>query len=143
MAEIIYHHCGKRISQDETDIRWLSREDIQIFNRHLLMCGQKPISQDTWNQICDNDTLYCLLFVNGLPVARACVERYSETVWEVADVRVAKSYRNNGFAFKVCLFVLNYILEHNKTAAIRTENDNYPMQKVIEKLGFVAQNDDN
>lgn len=136
MAEIVYHYRGKHIKQDETDIRWLSRDNLEIFNQHLLMCGQKTLSEDVWNQIYDDGTIYCLLFSERKPVARACVEKYSETMWEIADVRVAKCCRNKGFAFKVCLFVLNYILEYNKTATIRTEEANYPMQRVIEKMGF-------
>lgn len=62
MAEIIYHYNGKLLKQDETDIRWLSRNDLEIFN-HLLMCGQKTLSKDAWNQIYDDGTIYCLLFL--------------------------------------------------------------------------------
>lgn len=121
------------------NIRWLSRNDLEIFNHHLLICGQKTIAKDVWDQIYDDGTIYCLLFFERMPVARACVEKYSEEMWEIADVRVAKYWRNKGFAFKVCLFVLNYILKYNRTATIRTEEDNYSMQRVIEKLGFVSQ----
>ena len=77
------------------------------------------------------------MFENGIPVARACVEKYSNEAWEVADVRVVKSYRNKGFAYRVSLFVLKYILDNGKTATIRTEEDNYSMQRVISKLGFM------
>jgi len=38
----------------------------------------------------------------------------------------------------VCAYVLEYILENNRIPTIRTEEDNYPMQKVISKLGFAA-----
>lgn len=140
MAEILYHYNGKHIKQDDTDVRWLSRNDLEIFNHHLLICGQKTLARDVWNQIYDDGTIYCMLFLDEMPVARACVEKYSETMWEIADVRVAKDRRNKGCAFKVCSFVLNYILEQDRTVTIRTEEDNYYMQRVIKKLGFVSQN---
>jgi len=54
----------------------------------------------------------------------------------VADVRVSRDYRNQGFAYAVCIFVLNYILENKKVPTIRTEEDNFAMQRVIEKIGF-------
>ena len=82
-------------------------------------------------------TIYCLLFENGIPAARACVEKHSDEEWEIADVRVVKSHRNKGCAYEVSLFVLKYILDNNKNATIRTEEDNYPMQRVISKLGFI------
>ncbi len=95
------------------------------------------MEQRIWDEVCEEGTLYCLLFEKGTPVARACVEKYSEEAWEIADVRVVKSFRNRGFACEVCSFVLQYILDNNKNATIRTEEDNYPMQRVIEKLGFI------
>ncbi len=69
-------------------------------------------------------------------VGRACAEKYSQNAWEVADVRIAKSYRNQGYAYRLCHFVLSYILSQAKTATIRTEEDNFAMQRVIKKLGF-------
>lgn len=51
-------------------------------------------------------------------------------------MRVAKDYRNKGFACEISRFVTNYILRQGKTATIRTEEDNYQMQRVIMKLGF-------
>jgi len=69
-------------------------------------------------------------------VARACAEKYSEDFWEIADVRTVKEFRNHEYAYQLCLFVLTYILSQNKTATIRTEEDNDAMQKVIRKLGF-------
>lgn len=77
-----------------------------------------------------------MLFENGVPVARACVEKYSEDTWEVADVRVVRNFRNRGYAYDVCSFVLQYILNNGKNATIRTEEDNSAMKRVIEKLGF-------
>jgi len=136
MAEIIYRYYGRCIDSDSTNIRWLTRDELSLFNDHLLLCGQKPLSQERWYHAYDKGTVYCLFFDAKLPVARACVEKYSESMWEVADVRVSRDYRNQGLAYAVCIFVLNYILENKKVPTIRTEEDNFAMQRVIEKIGF-------
>lgn len=136
MPEILYAYRGEPIQLDFAKIRWLKKEELSLFNEHLLLCGQKPLSQDVWNEVYNEGTIYCLLFDEKLPVARACVEKYSDNRWEVADVRVARSYRNRGFAYAVSVYVLNYILKNTKTPTIRTEDDNQAMQRVIEKIGF-------
>ena len=136
MAEIIYYYYGAPAAPTAARIRWLQRGDLQSFNHHLFLCEQNPLDAKTWDSIYNEGTMDCLLFVDNLPVARACVEKYSETMWEVADVRVVKAYRNNGFAGEVSRYVTNYIVSHGKTATIRTEEDNFPMQRVIVRLGF-------
>lgn len=117
-------------------IRWLSAGDYPVFCLHLELCGQKPLSKQIWDQIFTEGTAYCGFFVGDKMAGRACVEKYSQNAWEIADVRVAKPYRNQGYASILCRFVMSYILSEGKTATIRTEDDNYAMQKVIEKLGF-------
>lgn len=141
MAEIIYQYHGEATKADFSDIRWLNENELSVFNRHLECCGQKPISDELWAKIYTEGTVYCLLWCDGLPVARACVEPYSSDKWEVSDVRVAKEYRNRGFAYRVSLFVRNHILKQNKIPTIRTEQDNVAMQRVIQKLGFEPMRD--
>ena len=137
MPEIIYHFPGKEVKKPRSNIRWLSVNDLNIFNEHLFLCGQRSLDQSEWDEIYNEGTQCCVLFVDSVPAARACVEKYSADAWEVADVRVARPFRNRGLAFNVCSGVLQYILDHGKIATIRTEEDNTPMQRVIEKLGFV------
>ena len=137
MAEIVYQFVGNKVENNTQSIRWISREELDLFNTHLSLCSQNILTQSVWEEIYDEGTIYCILFENGIPVARACVEKYSNEAWEVADVRVVKSHRNKGFAYEVSLFVLKYILDSSKKATIRTEEDNYPMQRVISKLGFM------
>lgn len=135
MAVIIYKYNGKCEGHSNSDIRWLTVDDMEVFNEHLKLCGQRQLEQTKWIAI-RNEATYCLLFENGVPVARACVERYSDDAWEVGDVRVVRDFRNRGFAYQVCAFVLQYVLENKKTPTMRTEEDNHPMRRVIEKLGF-------
>lgn len=125
------------------NIRWLTIQDYEIFNQHLALCGQKPLSQDVWKEIDAEGTVYCGLFLNNHMIARAAVEKYSPGRWEVADVRVVKSHRCQGYAFEVCAFVLRSILNAGKTATIRTEEDNLAMQRVIARLGFVRDSSQN
>ena len=141
MAEIIYRFPGSETVNPSPNIRWLSRNDLPLFNEHLTLCGQRNLEERNWNEIYEEGTIYCLLFADGVPTARACVEKYSDDAWEVADVRVAQAFRNRGFAYWVCSWVLGYILEHGKIATIRTEEDNNSMQRVIDKLGFVPATD--
>lgn len=135
--EIIYEKIEQAERQPAfSDIRWLSVGEHAIFRTHLELCGQKCVPESVWTGIYDAGTIYCGLFVEERMVGRACVEKYSPDAWEVADVRVAGPYRNRGYAYRLCHFVLAYILSQGRTATIRTEEDNSAMQRVIEKLGF-------
>lgn len=120
----------------DSNIRWLSDNEYSIFNAHLELCGQKQLAKLSWDEIYNEGTVYCGYFTEGKMAGRACVEKYSESAWEVADVRVAKPYRNQEYAYKLCYFVLSYIVSQGKIATIRTEEDNFAMQRVIEKIGF-------
>ena len=141
MPEIIYKYTpsAPRPSVPSADIRWLTPADYPIFAEHLTLCGQRPISEDVWHEICDEGTIYCGLFTDGIMTARACREILSDGVWEISDVRTAQDYRSRGQALAVCDFVLEYILGAGKTPSIRTEEHNIAMQKVIAKLGFTPQ----
>jgi predicted GNAT family acetyltransferase len=135
--EILYY--TKEAADDAVpcrDIRWLSVGDYAVFLEHLELCGQRILEESEWKSAYREGTVYCGLFEDGRMVARACVEKYSSNAWEIADVRTARPYRDKGYAGLVCGFVLRYILNHGKTATIRTEEDNEIMKKVIGKLGF-------
>lgn len=140
MAEIVYEYlfAEKKEIDSSLCIRWLSKDELCIFNKHLELCGQTIIDNTLWDEILEEGTIYAGLFIDSKMVARACVEKYSNEAWEIADVRVAREFRNKGFAYNVCSYVLEYILENERVPTIRTEEDNYPMQKVISKLGFIS-----
>lgn len=141
MAEILYKYLlkDKREIDSSLCIKWLDKTELQDFNIHLQLCGQTVIDNSLWNKIYDEGTIYAGLFLEGKMVARACVEKYSNEAWEIADVRVVNVFRNRGFAYALCSYVLYYILNNKKIPTIRTEDDNYPMQKLISKLGFVSE----
>ena len=134
--EILFSKTSSSVDDVSANVRWLNVDELPVYNRHLVLCGQKTLSAERWNTIVNEGTIYCGLFADGEMVARAAVEKYSEDKWEVSDVRTAREYRNHGCARQVCLFVMNYIFRHGRTATIRTEIDNTPMLSVIRSLGF-------
>ena len=140
IVEILYSYpleAKACVSGNFSNIRWLAREDYPIFAHHLELCGQRAISKEKWEEICRFGTVYCGLFHEGNMIARACREVLSDEKWEIADVRVVSGYRNQGYALEICRFVLAHILSEGKTPTIRTEKENLPMQRVIQKLGFL------
>lgn len=141
MAEILYKYLlrKKREIDSSLCIKWLCKEELHVFNNHLELCGQAVIDNAKWHKILGEGTIYAGLFIDTKMVARACVEKYSNEAWEISDVRVAREFRNKGFAYNVCSYILEYILENERIPTIRTEDDNYPMQKVISKLGFTSE----
>ena len=136
MSETVYRYRGPMPEAPSGSIRWLKPAEYEVFARHLELCGQKPLPKDIWDELEGEGTAYCGLFEDGEMVARAAVDRYSEDLWEVSDVRTAKPWRNRGYAEAVCRFVMRLILESGRTPTIRTEDDNAPMRRVIEKLNF-------
>lgn len=139
MPEVIYIYEPNHVEilkPSDGTVRWLANDELDVFNGHLLLCEQGPASLELWHSIEKEGTSYCGCFVGGNMVARAAVEKYSPDKWEVADVRVARPYRNRGYAKAVCTFVMDYIIAHGRTPTIRTEDYNEPMKKVIASLGF-------
>ena len=138
--EILYyiHNAINDTAADLTNqtVRWLTVDEYNLFCEHLELCGQRILEKTKWEQAYADGTVYCGLFIDRKMVSRACVEKYSHNAWEVSDVRTVKQYRGNGYAFRVCSFVLRYILSQSRTATIRTEEDNEAMKTVIKKLGF-------
>ena len=131
-----------KIPQDDyITIKWLKMpDDYELFCEHLRDFSiDRKFSIDLWVKWEEWGTSYCGLIKNGKIVASATVEKYLEDKWETGDVRVWKSERRNGYAKQICYFVTKFILENNKIATICTEEDNIPMQHVINALGFKKQ----
>lgn len=136
MSEIIYKLTYLPKREYASHIRWLTINDFNLFNRHLAICNQKIMTIDTWNEMFKEGTMYFLLYVKDSPIGRGGVEKYSDNAWEAADIRVAKDYRNRGYGKEILYFLSEYILKHVKTATCRTEEDNFPMKRVIASMGY-------
>jgi len=140
--EILFAKAPDSCEPVSDDIRWLKPDEMSVFNEHLALCGQKIVSAELWQRIQEEGTRYCGLFADGKMTARACIEKIDGMKWEVSDVRVAREYRNQGQAKRICRFVMNEIFRSGKVASIRTEEDNFPMLAVIRALGFSPVNGD-
>jgi len=138
MAEIIYQLKQYTDAPHQSNIVWLAENDIDKLNEHLILAEQKPSKDDDWfkEMYQAGVARYCLLYHDGLPVARGAVEPLSEQVWEAADIRTAKAYRSKGFAKEILRFLSQYIIEHGKIASCRTEEDNEAMHNVIKSIGY-------
>ncbi|MCL2404253.1 MAG: GNAT family N-acetyltransferase [Defluviitaleaceae bacterium] len=137
MAEIIYQLKQYAGAPHQSHIMWLAENDMDKFNEHLVLVGQKPGKDDWLKEMYEAGVArYCLLYHDGLPVARGAVEPLTDEVWEAADMRTAKVYHGKGFAKEMLRFLSQYIIEHGKIASCRTEEDNVAMQKVIKSVGY-------
>ncbi len=116
------------VPEEGHNIRPIGRDALDLFNHHLALCGQKPMSA--------MDADYFLLFEDGAPVARAGIEKIGETLWEVSDVRVARPWRHRGFGRAISAHVLNRIIAAGHIATCRTMPDNAGMNAIIGSLGF-------
>jgi len=137
MEEILFELTDYTDTPHQSHIEWLTEHDTKKFNEHLILAGQEPMHDGWLREIYQQDLIrYCLLYHNGLPVARGAVEPYSKQAWEAADIRTAKTYRGKGFAKEILRFLSSYILEQDKTATWRTEEDNKIMQTIILSIGY-------
>lgn len=114
--------------EEAHDIRAIGRNALELFNHHLALCGQGPVTAV--------DADYFLLFADGAPVARAGIEKIGATFWEVSDVRVARPWRRRGFGRAISAHVLNRIVAADHVATCRTTPNNVGMNAMIESLGF-------
>ena len=125
-------------NDEDVIIRWLKMpDDYDLFCDHLReRYPDREFSLNDWLNWEEQGTPYCGLIKNGKMIARAAAEKYLEDKWETSDVRVWVHERGNGYAKQICYFVTKFILENNKIATCRTEEDNTAMQNVINALGF-------
>lgn len=137
--EIIYciYDAGKLsdIAQMH-DIRRLGEDGLDMFNDHLILCGQCTISDEKWREMLNDGTEYYLLIIGGQGVCRCCIERYSDDKWEAADVRCAADYRGMGLATELIAYVTRVILDAGRIATCRTLPDNTAMIRVMENAGY-------
>ena len=121
----------------DVTIRWLQPDDWEAFREHLNdQHPNRTFTREQWQEWTNQGVSYCGLFRDGKMLARAAVERYSETHWETGDVRTCRKVRSKGYAKQVSYFVTQYILENQRIATGHTEEDNIAMQHVFISLGF-------
>ena len=84
-SEILYQLSDYTGGSSNSRIEWLTENDFDKFNEHLVLAGQKPGTDKEFREMYIY-ARYCLLYSDNLPVARGAVEPYSEQAWEAADI---------------------------------------------------------
>ena len=118
-------------------IRWLDiSNDFPLIKKYYKLFSDTDIneadfSSDQWKT--------CALIENGEIVAYAGALYMTDKNWELGAVSTHPKHRCKGYAAMVCSFVAKYILENGKQVTCNTEIDNYPMIRVMQKIGMVMQ----
>ncbi|MCL2532208.1 MAG: GNAT family N-acetyltransferase [Oscillospiraceae bacterium] len=140
MAEVVYCLNAYVGEPCKSQVKWLGENDVAQLNAHLHLCEQSPMDESQFRALYQqNIARYCLLYIDGVPVARGAVERYSENTWEAADIRVARKYRGKGLAKEMLRFLSQHIIAYGKIATCRTQEDNVAMQKIIHAVGYIQK----
>jgi hypothetical protein len=79
---------------------------------------------------------YCAVIEDEKIIAVAAVWKYSSGQWEAAAVNTRAGFENRGLAKQVVSFVTSYILSQDKIPTLTTGEDNIPMRKVAEAIGY-------
>ena len=131
--EILWH---KRCDElyDEWYYKVLKQDDeVIFFTRQPVEVGECDIRPLDLGY---DDAEYFLLYLDGVPAARGCIERYSFEFWEAADIRTEKKFRNRGCGYQITAYLTNLIVKAGKTATCRTLPENIGMNRVIQKCGY-------
>ncbi|XMB87125.1 GNAT family N-acetyltransferase [Mycoplasmatota bacterium WC44] len=119
------------------NIIWLSTTThVEMINKFMVENDLFTLKSEFLQECIDNGINYCALIKNERILAMGCVERYSNIYWETADIKVHVRNRNNGYGRIITSFISNYILLHEKVATSYTHENNLPMRRVLEDIGF-------
>lgn len=101
----------------------------------------EPWAEEEWNELYSQGYRYCAVLRHGRAVAAAGLWPRTENEWEVIAVGTAPGYRNRGYSKAIVSFVTEEILESGRNATITTCNENTPMLKIIERLGYRSRSE--
>jgi RimJ/RimL family protein N-acetyltransferase len=112
------------------NVRWLKDQDFHYMNEFWNM------DIETWNGAKKEGYTYCAVIEDDKIISLAAVWKYSQDKWEAAAVNTRKNYENKGLAKQAVSFVTDYIFKGNKIPTLTTGEDNIPMRKVAETIGY-------
>jgi RimJ/RimL family protein N-acetyltransferase len=112
------------------NVRWLNEDDFHYMNEFCNM------DIETWSGGKKEGFTYCAVIEDDKIVSLAAVWKYSQDKWETAAANTRKNYENRGLAKRVVSFSTDYIFKQNKIPTLTTGEDNIPMRKVAESIGF-------
>ena len=92
--------------------------------------------EEEWRKLYSEGYRYCDLLVDGRAVATACLWPRAEHEWEVIAVGTAPNHRRMGDGKAVVSFVTQEIIDSGKVAALSYHEDNAPMRRIAEALGY-------
>ena len=98
-------------------------------------------SEEEWDELYSQGCRYCAVLKNARAVAITGLWPRTENKWEVIAVGTAPGYRNRGYGKAIVSFVTKEILESGRSATITTRNENTPMLKIIERLGYRSRSE--
>jgi RimJ/RimL family protein N-acetyltransferase len=93
-------------------------------------------SEEEWRRLYSEGYRYCDLLVDGRAVATAGLWPRTSEEWGPIAVGTAPAHRNKGYGKAIVSFVTRTILDAGRTAVIVTREDNAPMRRVAEVLGY-------
>jgi len=121
-----------------TGARWWGHDDWAAARAAAegMWPGGEYWAESEWHELYREGYRYCALLVDGHSVATAGLWPCAQAEWEVIAVAAAPAHRNRGHGSAIVSFVAEEILTHGRIATITTREDNLPMLRVIERLGF-------
>ena len=116
-------------------VRWLDWEaDFEMAQHFWSPCN--PLTRQVWDGARNAGYRYCAVVENKQITAIAAEYRFSDDVWMLAAVATAEASRRRGYGKQVCAFVTAHILESGRTAICGTREDNLPMIRTAESIGY-------
>ena len=116
-------------------VRWLDWEqDFAL--AQAFWPPQFPLTPEIWAEARDLGYHYCAIIENGQIASVAAEYRCAEDAWMVAAVMTAAAFQRRGYAKAVVSFVTQGILDAGRIAFCQTRQDNIPMIRTAESVGF-------
>lgn len=118
-----------------SQVRWLDREqDFTLAQAYWP--PHLPLTPEIWAEIHELGYHYCAVVVEGQIASLAAEYRYSDDAWMVAAVSTASAFQRRGYGKAVVSFVTQRILDAGRIAFCQTRQDNIPMIRTAESVGF-------
>ncbi|MBN2391460.1 MAG: GNAT family N-acetyltransferase [Anaerolineae bacterium] len=95
-----------------------------------------PLTPEIWAEARDLGYHYCAIVEDGQIASIAAEYRCVDDAWMVAAVGTAPAFRRCGYAKAVVSFVTQGILDAGRVAFCQTREDNLPMIRTAESVGF-------
>lgn len=116
-------------------VRWLDWEqDFAL--AQAFWPPEFPLTPEIWAEARDLGYHYCAIIENGQIVSTAAEYRCADDAWMVAAVRTSSTFQRRGYAKAVVSFVAQGILDAGRIAFCQTRQDNIPMIRAAESVGF-------